>query len=1412
LETQYTTIKNASSQASVFFDVWYSQGYTNGVSLKYCKSMGIPLEVWTIDNVANFDSIDPYVTGVSSNWIVAGKYLSENKTYTITWQDENGNNLETETANYGDVITGPTQTKDGYIHRGWTTTETVTTDTLGSITITNRYSKKVTVKSDMVLKPEFYTATSVWDGTYPTVKSEVDAPIYQFGGTGSASDPFLISSAQDLAALSALSFGIDYGDYIGLDGETHDYYYNVIADINMSCGGWIPICYQNETGWINVSSGDWDTFRGWFKGADADNNDNVHTITFGEESAIFRFGLFFGIESATVKNINLTGNVIAGNYTAGVAVASKGWTTLENITSNVNYTIVKSNDPIAYSGGMLGHVIQNATEGTTLKNCKYTGTIVVENTYTGGKVGGLVGSGYNGLTLTNCPNTADSTGNIYYGENGVQVGDKINVSDYGVYPTWVGTLVGDYNDLKVTVTWGVDSAKPTTTEFGYGAKPVYTGTTPTKTSNKEGEKYVFAGWSTTDGQIDLAYGDIYSAVTDDVTLYPVFSTMVKVNVTVNDNNWGSVTIKEGDTIINENSFWVYKDSIFTDKSDSVTRIIEGSQYKDQQYDTITFTLTRNTIDKVGYTTTFVNWQYATAQITQLRNIYANFNRTANTYTIKFNATSGSGEMADMSFTYDQTQNLTANTFTKSGWVFVGWATTQDGAVEYTDNQEVLNLTATNGDEITLYAQWNCGITILVNNDTWGYVDVIYPNVEENSTIIIDGNTLKVGDVIITTAIPYDLAEFRGWSTQSSGKKMTDLGVVTGGTTYYALFYAKTSVWDGTYPENVMSGDGVEPNYYEGNGTYGSPYLIYDANDLATMSRLSMGKNYGQSQSGQDIYFKLMANMDLSIGGWVPICDNDTDQGGWQVGSNESVSSGNWHCFRGYFNGNNKTIIYGEKNSNLCFALFIGLESAKVYDLNFAGSIVGHHYSSCVAVISKGYVEINNVTSSVDFTIQQSSDKQARTGSMICQTVQNASGDTDLINCRNTGNITIDESYSVVGGFVGFGYNGLELYGCTSTGVIKDNNGTVLNDVGNEEKNYGVYSKWVGNLIGNYFHLKVEITFVVDGQDNVVYDEGYGNLPNYKNATDPSSNKVVVPIKTTAGGIKYVFAGWSYDNDGTVDTLQPLVEADTVYAVFSTMRQVTFNVVEEGWGNITINDGNANIDGTSVWVYLNSTFETAGNVLTITGSALNNQVLETITYSVTAIQATKTDEFTYAFYSWSENSGTITDTKTIVITFTKTTNSYIITWVVSTNGGQWSDATTTDKTTSVKFGDVPKAPEIPTKPNDGNTKYTFVRWDPTIASVTGNATYVAVFATKSAVSASLSVKETVGINFYIDVLAITSNDMGSYVKLTYNHNHTSYTENIYTDTIKISDLTKEKDGTYKFSIKYASGQIADGIVL
>ncbi|MDR3186637.1 MAG: InlB B-repeat-containing protein [Christensenellaceae bacterium] len=76
------------------------------------------------------------------------------------------------------------------------------------------------------------------------------------------------------------------------------------------------------------------------------------------------------------------------------------------------------------------------------------------------------------------------------------------------------------------------------------------------------------------------------------------------------------------------------------------------------------------------------------------------------YFVAYNSNGGNGNMTDQEFTYDISQNLDTNTFTKAGYNFLSWNTQFDGSgVSYNDGATVSNLTSVSQTSVKLYAQW-----------------------------------------------------------------------------------------------------------------------------------------------------------------------------------------------------------------------------------------------------------------------------------------------------------------------------------------------------------------------------------------------------------------------------------------------------------------------------------------------------------------------------------------------------------------------------------------------------------------------------------------------------------------------------------------------------------------------------------
>ena len=120
-------------------------------------------------------------------------------------------------------------------------------------------------------------------------------------------------------------------------------------------------------------------------------------------------------------------------------------------------------------------------------------------------------------------------------------------------------------------------------------------------------------------------------------------------------------------------------------------------------------------------------------------------------------------------TYDEAKNLTANGFSRIGYVFAGWALTNTGPVKYADGQNVQNLTAIEGTTVTLYAKWSINTYTVEYNANGGS-----GKMDPTMFTVGGGGTLPMNSF---TRPGYT---FGGWSTTAGGTvEYTDGGGVTG---------------------------------------------------------------------------------------------------------------------------------------------------------------------------------------------------------------------------------------------------------------------------------------------------------------------------------------------------------------------------------------------------------------------------------------------------------------------------------------------------------------------------------------------------------------------------------------------------------------------------------------------------------
>lgn len=258
---------------------------------------------------------------------------------------------------------------------------------------------------------------------------------------------FKISSEESLRALAAAVKADDGKGTYNLSGVS----FHLANDIMLS-GGWTPISSVTYPA---------DAFAGTFDG-------NGHTISgLNINATAANQGLFGLINGATIKNLNVEGNVTSSNSYVGGIVGKVQQGTIENCS--FSGTVTSSKRSSAYAGGIVGGTVNLLTiEGcynkatvtgyaggilgygkAAIKNCYNTGDIKGTN-----RAGGIIGQ-FNGTaatnTATNCYNigkiTLSSSSNAYSGGISGYNGGVSNC--YWTNPeTATGDNTGSVNDSE----------------------------------------------------------------------------------------------------------------------------------------------------------------------------------------------------------------------------------------------------------------------------------------------------------------------------------------------------------------------------------------------------------------------------------------------------------------------------------------------------------------------------------------------------------------------------------------------------------------------------------------------------------------------------------------------------------------------------------------------------------------------------------------------------------------------------------------------------------------------------------------------------------------------------------------------------------------------------------------------------
>ena len=264
-----------------------------------------------------------------------------------------------------------------------------------------------TISSDAKTE-EWYQDESLWNPEYPwnigedwfivegypTLEPPItwldDADYYstKLSGSGSISDPYLITSNKELAGVAYL--------ILNENSKYKNSYYKLTTNVDMSEYYWVPIGISNELAFAGHFDGDGHTiiglkaYPGW---------DNVGL-----------FGTVIGTESnySVIQNIKVTDFTVNAGENSGCIIGyGEHVNILNNKVSGESNTILGSKN-----GGIVGY-----TMSCNISNCCIEGNISSE----GDSVGGIAGFGYES-EFNNCYTTVTSTLNSNIFANKVNSG------------------------------------------------------------------------------------------------------------------------------------------------------------------------------------------------------------------------------------------------------------------------------------------------------------------------------------------------------------------------------------------------------------------------------------------------------------------------------------------------------------------------------------------------------------------------------------------------------------------------------------------------------------------------------------------------------------------------------------------------------------------------------------------------------------------------------------------------------------------------------------------------------------------------------------------------------------------------------------------------------------------------------
>ena len=581
--------------------------------------------------------------------------------------------------------------------------------------------------------------------------------------------------------------------------------------------------------WDNTATPQWDP-----NPQSCPSGGSTYTVTFNvnggsgspSSTSVTQASAGASVTLATQNTLSKTGNTFSGWNTASDGTGTN-YSAGSSYTPGANITLYAKWTADTYT------VSYNANSATS-------GSVPSDQTKTYGV----------NLTLRTNSGSLARTGYTFAGWNTAANGSGTSYSAGGTYSTNAAdVLYAEWAADSYTLTYDANSGNvcsPSTKSITY-ASTYGSLCTPTRTG------YTFSSWNTqADGNGSTIASGTTVSVTADQTIYAIWAANSYSVIFDNDGGSGSMSNQSVDYGVAEN-------------------------------------LTANSFTRTGYTfggwatssggsaayTDGQSYTHATAGNVTLYAVW-----TANSYSVIFDNDGGSGSMSNQSVDYGVAENLTANSFTRTGYTFGGWATSSGGSAAYTDGQSYTHATAGN---VTLYAVWAANSYSVIFDNDGGSGSMSNQSVDYGVAENLTANSF--------TRTGYT---FGGWATSSGGSAAYTDGqsythATAGNVTLYAVWTANSYsvIFDNDGGSGSMSNQSVDYGVAENLTANSFTRTGYTFGGWATSSGGSAaytdGQSYTHATAGNVTLYAVWAANSYSV-----IFDNDGGSGSM---SNQSVDYG-----------------------------------------------------------------------------------------------------------------------------------------------------------------------------------------------------------------------------------------------------------------------------------------------------------------------------------------------------------------------------------------------------------------------------------------------------------------------------------------------------------------------------------------